>query len=113
MDASYSVDAVVEAWKDTTECNATRCSYPSTHPMDAHGDYTWKAMLQPHVAAGGSYTITVSAGASQRINITGVTYGDIYFCGGQSISFEVFARTRRCSRVFVIGWWLWNIRVSR
>ena len=82
---SYSVAATVAPWQDTTGCNATRCPYPSTNPMPAHGAFTWKATLQPQPSAGGTFTITVStAGEATTIVMGEVTYGDVYFCSGQS-----------------------------
>ena len=44
----------------------------------------WKAFLKP-AKAGGSYTITVTADkASDPITLHRVTFGDIFFCSGQS-----------------------------
>jgi len=48
---------------------------------------TWKALLKP-AAAGGSYTITASvqfnATDALTASITNVTFGDVWYCGGQS-----------------------------
>jgi hypothetical protein len=83
---SYTVMAVVAPWRDTTGCNATSCSYPSTHPMPAHGNFTWRATLQPQPSAGGVFDVTAStsAGGGSAVTMSRVTYGDVYFCSGQS-----------------------------
>eukprot|EP00041_Stephanoeca_diplocostata_P026687 m.723398 g.723398 ORF g.723398 m.723398 type:complete len:865 (+) comp23021_c0_seq4:58-2652(+) len=80
----YSVDADVKPWSDTTGCNATKCVYPSTQPMPPHGSFYWRALLHPQTAPGGNFTIVVSTGSGYSINITNVTFGDVYFCSGQS-----------------------------
>eukprot|EP00729_Bicosta_minor_P014162 gene14162-23573_t len=70
---------------------------PSTDPVMVHvsggsNDYTvtaiksgaeWKAMLKP-TTAGGSYKITVTMGTNFTANITDATFGDVWYCGGQS-----------------------------
>jgi hypothetical protein len=43
---------------------------------------TWKAFLKPTVA-GGSYTVTAKGKAGTAV-LEKVTYGDVYFCSGQS-----------------------------
>jgi hypothetical protein len=44
----------------------------------------WKAFLKP-AAAGGEYTITVTASdAPAPITLSRVTFGDVFFCSGQS-----------------------------
>merc|ERR1712190_454296 len=42
----------------------------------------WKALLKP-APAGGSYTIKVSDGTDSA-TITDVTFGDVWYCAGQS-----------------------------
>jgi len=42
----------------------------------------WKAVLRP-TTAGGRYTITASTG-KQSISLADVTFGDVFFCSGQS-----------------------------
>ena len=81
--ANYAVGAAVSSWTDDSGCNATACPDPRTHPMPAHGNFTWRAELQPQPTAGGEYSISVAAGGS-TISITNLTYGDVYFCSGQS-----------------------------
>ena len=49
----------------------------------------WKAFLRP-AAAGGSYTVTAS-GAGGSATLERVTFGDVYFCSGQSNSETPFA----------------------
>ena len=46
---------------------------------------TWKSLLNP-TCAGGSYTIEVvcSAGCTGRALLSDVTFGDVYYCFGQS-----------------------------
>jgi sialate O-acetylesterase len=79
---SYTVDAEVAPWHDTSGCNATT----PTKPMQAHGNWTWRATLKPQPEAGGAYTVLVrdSSSANSTISINRVTYGDVYFCSGQS-----------------------------
>ena len=45
----------------------------------------WKAFLKPH-AGGGSYTITAkcSSGCSGSAELKGLTFGDVWYCAGQS-----------------------------
>ena len=83
-DANYAVDAVAMPWNDDSGCNATACPDPRTQPMPNHGAYVWRAQLQPQPQAGGEYIISVSAQSNGSISISNVTYGDIYFCSGQS-----------------------------
>jgi sialate O-acetylesterase len=45
---------------------------------------TWKAFLKP-AAAGGSYTVTAK-GATGTVVLSDCTFGDVYFCSGQSNS---------------------------
>lgn len=42
----------------------------------------WKALLHP-AAKGGDYSITVSVGTN-KLQIEHVTFGDVYYCSGQS-----------------------------
>mmetsp|Transcript_21094 Transcript_21094/g.32442 ORF Transcript_21094/g.32442 Transcript_21094/m.32442 type:complete len:669 (-) Transcript_21094:939-2945(-) len=45
---------------------------------------TWKVLLKP-MDAGGNYTIVVTLGDNnKRISITNVTFGDVWYCSGQS-----------------------------
>eukprot|EP00039_Didymoeca_costata_P002481 m.60480 g.60480 ORF g.60480 m.60480 type:complete len:832 (+) comp11324_c0_seq1:88-2583(+) len=84
----YTVSNVlISPWVDTTGCNETQCVFSSTHPMPQHGDYVWRAELQASPAHGGNLTITVSQKQDTNIssiNITNITYGDVFFCSGQS-----------------------------
>ena len=61
-DQSYSVDAVVDARRGT-----------------------WKALLRP-VPAGGTYTVKAActAGCNGVAQLKGVTFGDVWYCAGQS-----------------------------
>eukprot|EP00755_Sulcionema_specki_P029137 Sspe_Gene.91491::Locus_63007_Transcript_1_1_Confidence_1.000_Length_1105::g.91491::m.91491/K05970/SIAE; sialate O-acetylesterase len=49
------------------------------------GDGSWKAYLQP-TEAGGEYTVTArcSRGCDYSVTLERVTFGDVYFCSGQS-----------------------------
>lgn len=86
-DANYAVDASSAPWKDDSGCNATACPDPRTRPMPLHGAYVWRAQLHPQSQPGGEYTISVSSHvANDTISIKDVTYGDVYFCSGQSNS---------------------------
>jgi hypothetical protein len=84
----YSVRAAISPWKQTSGCNSTACIDPRTPLPPAHGAFTFRATLHPH-PAGGHFTITArsaaaSEGANTTITLQRVTYGDVYFCSGQS-----------------------------
>jgi hypothetical protein len=80
------VEATVEPWTSTSGCNSTGCVDDKTPQMPVHGHYTWVAELRPTPAAGGEYTIAVSVGTgvNETIVMERVTYGDVYYCSGQS-----------------------------
>ena len=42
----------------------------------------WLAYLKP-TAAGGDYTITATAASGTEVNMTNVTFGDVYYCAGE------------------------------
>jgi len=44
---------------------------------------TWKALLKP-TKFGGSYTITVNMGTNYTATIVDTTFGDVWYCSGQS-----------------------------
>lgn len=47
-------------------------------------DLTWKALLDA-MPAGGNFTMELTeSGSAQRVLITDLTFGDIFFCAGQS-----------------------------
>ena len=85
---SYKVAAVTSPWADTTGCNATACIDKKTPLPPPHGAFVWRALLQPQPAGGGEFSVTVASASSAEPNATlslaRVTYGDIYFCSGQS-----------------------------
>jgi hypothetical protein len=85
--------ATVAPWVNSSGCmpvqqpNGTMagCSDPKTPEPPAHGAFTWVAQLKPQAAAGGEFTVTVTtAGANGTITMERVTYGDVYYCSGQS-----------------------------
>ena len=82
---SYSVKAAVQRWDDDSGCNKTACIDPQTPLPPAHGGYTWRATLKPQVGRG-VFTIQASTAASSSASVTirRVTYGDVWFCSGQS-----------------------------
>ena len=92
--APYKVHATAAPWVNTTGgCmpmqlpNGTMagCTDPKTPAMPEHGLFTWVAQLKPQPKAGGSSTITVSTpGINGTLTLERVTYGDVYFCSGQS-----------------------------
>jgi hypothetical protein len=50
------------------------------------GNLTWKALLKPHPAYGGNVTITARCDGctgNTSTTISGLTYGDVWFCSGQ------------------------------
>ena len=55
---------------------------PETVNAFIGADSSWKAFLKPQ-QAGGEYTITAQQGSEKAV-ITGVTFGDVWFCSGQS-----------------------------
>jgi hypothetical protein len=85
---SYKVVAVASPWVDTTGCNATACLDRKTPVPPPHGAFVWRALLQPQPVGGGQFTVTVSSVSHAEPNATlvleRVTYGDVYFCSGQS-----------------------------
>lgn len=92
--APYTVHATVAPWVNTTgacmpmqQPNGTMagCTDPRTPSMPDHGEFTWVASLKPQPKAGGSFVITVStAGANGTLTLERITYGDVYYCSGQS-----------------------------
>jgi hypothetical protein len=55
----------------------------------AAGNLVWKAMLKPHAKQGGSIAVTAQcSGCSDMTTstLTDLTYGDVWFCSGQSNS---------------------------
>ena len=75
---SYKLNAQVTAWTGGTDI------HPNTPPPPPHGNFVWRAALQP-AAAGGSLTISASnGGVNGTATITRVTHGDVWFCSGQS-----------------------------
>ena len=70
-----------------TQCSS--CNGPECEPGCDFGAPTgrevltaWKALLPP-TPAGGSYTVTATAGV-ERVSMRRVTFGDVYFCSGQA-----------------------------
>ena len=58
--------------------------YPSP---GGHNNVTWKALLRPHAEQGGSATITAACTGctnTTAAKIEDVTWGDVWFCFGQS-----------------------------
>ena len=87
--SSYTVSATPTPWVDTSGCNATGCIDAKTPLPPAHGAWMWRAQLKPQAAAGGSWTISATdggSGANSTITLQRVTWGDVYFCSGQSVS---------------------------
>jgi hypothetical protein len=91
---SYTVAATVRPWVDTSGCNATACIDPKTPLPPSHGAFVFSAVLQPQLAAGGSFQVTATTaggGANSSIVLRDVTYGDVYYCSGQSnMALETF-----------------------
>ena len=48
----------------------------------------WKVLLRPSASAGGSFTATLksSGNTNESVVLTDITFGDVYFCSGQSNS---------------------------
>jgi hypothetical protein len=52
-----------------------------------NGNVTWKALLKPHAAEGGVITATASCSSCSNTaaaTLHDLTYGDVWFCSGQS-----------------------------
>ncbi|GAB5359373.1 hypothetical protein AAMO2058_000538400 [Amorphochlora amoebiformis] len=61
-------------------------SDPATPQPPPHGSYEWKVELNPS-NAGGNYSILIhddKAGDMGEVRVENVTYGDVWFCSGQS-----------------------------
>ena len=67
--------------------------HPNTNPPPPHGNFVWVAVLHPSNASGGSYSITAQNDAGANATISSVTFGDVFFCSGQS---NVRQRDRTC-----------------
>lgn len=90
----YTVAATISPWASDSGCTAAGCIDPKTPLPPPHGAYIWSATLQPVKAAGGSFTITATKGrgvVNGTVALERVTYGDVYFCSGQSnMALETF-----------------------
>lgn len=91
--SAYTVAATVAPWVNNSGCmpmqlpNKTMagCSDPRTPTPPTHGQFTWTAQLKPQPRPGGDYTITIStAGPNGTLTLQRITYGDVYYCSGQS-----------------------------
>jgi len=92
---SFKVAATVSPWVDTSGCNATACIDPKTPLPPDHGAFVFVALLPPQPAAGGSFSVTASqspgGGPNATISLHEITYGDVYYCSGQSnMALETF-----------------------
>ena len=80
---TFAAGATVEVTMSST-ADSTRLF--TTHTPIA-GDGTWKALL-PAMGAGGSYSVSAACthgcGNSSAAVLEDVTFGDLYFCSGQS-----------------------------
>lgn len=48
---------------------------------------TWKALLKPHASYGGNVTLSAQCGGCRNttaVSLHGLTFGDVFFCSGQS-----------------------------
>ncbi len=70
---TLSVDLLSDAPESTTE------SYKTV----ARSDGTWKVLMDPK-KAGGSYALSVRGSSGDPAQLTGATFGDVWFCSGQS-----------------------------
>eukprot|EP00051_Salpingoeca_urceolata_P018667 m.264243 g.264243 ORF g.264243 m.264243 type:complete len:778 (+) comp19248_c1_seq11:1238-3571(+) len=94
---SYTVDAVFNQTNQAfgpqwgvRPCPKEACPPYDMEPFTPWGVplFTWKALLRPSTA-GGNYTITVDcigcgSNGSSTVSITNVTFGDFWYCSGQS-----------------------------
>lgn len=85
---NFTAGAVVEVTVSGGESSpASPSSPPYSLQTAIAADGTWKALLRP-TTAGGSYSITVSClagcGNSSASTIAQVTFGDVFYCSGQS-----------------------------
>ena len=85
---SYKVSAVISQWVNNTGCSATACFDKRTPVPPVHGKFIWRAVLRPQTVGGGDFTSAVASSNKLEPNATltlaRLTYGDVYFCSGQS-----------------------------
>ena len=94
MAAVYGIVGSTRTSSDAPRIVVTVTATPSTdrttrgHPYTVNATITgttWKALLHP-TEAGGNYSITAActAGCRGSATIVDVTFGDVYYCAGQS-----------------------------
>ena len=90
--AKITVTVIDEAGIEPSYTVAAAVHPTTLQTSDTGGNYsaTFKAILRPHKAAGGAFTIKATCNSGCFDNVTRdharierVTWGDVYFCGGQ------------------------------
>ena len=79
--------AVTSVTLFTSEEGSAKYSVKAEIVEQTAANATWKALLHPHAEYGGNVTVTAScAGCSGNTSatISDLTYGDVWFCSGQS-----------------------------
>jgi sialate O-acetylesterase len=66
-----------------TDAATLRLATSETFSTTAGEDGSWKVLLAPK-PAGGSFTVTATSSGGEKAVLTDVTYGDVWFCSGQS-----------------------------
>ncbi len=82
--ASATVEVTVSggSGQPAYKVQASVTKLPADPENPGSAGYRWKAFLKP-TKAGGDFTITATSGASKAV-ITHVTFGDVWYCSGQS-----------------------------
>ena len=104
----------------TVRLASTDGAYVRLFNASAAADLTWKVLLEP-LPAGGNYSATASclsgcsAGSTVHATLTDLTFGDVFFCAGQSNMWLPlwFTYTRNTTLASVLAGNYSNIRLWR
>jgi sialate O-acetylesterase len=84
---SQVVVTLTAAATTTTTTTTPQDQYTASFSSPLAADGTWKVLLDP-LSAGGNFSATVACAScvngTQTSTITDLTFGDVYFCSGQS-----------------------------
>jgi len=96
---------------------STDGKYNKAYPTNARDDFTWKVIFDP-LPAGGNYSITVTCSNcpnTTMVQLTDITFGDIWFCSGQSNMWLPlwFTFDRNATTAAILNGSYTNIRIWR